>query len=174
MKSIEQQLSSYKSVHLNKHNITTHFFGIPLIIWSVALLLTYVDFPVEIMAINVNITLTVLLCGLVLLYYFILSPGIAVCAVLLFGPIIYSAIYLAHIDNKMVIALSAFVIGWILQGIGHHFEKAKPAFIDDLNQLLIGPLFLVSKAYFLLGFDKQLAKNIDKNALEQRKAFEEA
>ncbi len=35
MKSIEEQLARYKSVHLNKKNLHTHFVGVPLIVFGI-------------------------------------------------------------------------------------------------------------------------------------------
>ncbi|WP_252345987.1 Mpo1-like protein, partial [Shewanella indica] len=45
MKSAVEQLSTYKSVHLNPTNIKSHFIGIPLIIWSVFLMLSLWRLP---------------------------------------------------------------------------------------------------------------------------------
>ncbi|WP_116387011.1 Mpo1-like protein, partial [Cupriavidus oxalaticus] len=39
----------------------------------------------------------------------------------------------------------------IIQFIGHYYEGRKPAFVDDLAGLLIGPLFLVAETAFALG-----------------------
>ena len=40
-----------------------------------------------------------------------------------------------------------FLVGWAFQFVGHAvYEKRRPAFMDDLASLLIGPLFLVAKA----------------------------
>ena len=44
-----------------------------------------------------------------------------------------------------------FFVGWLIQFIGHYFEGRKPAFVDDLIGLLIGPLFIAAEAGFLLG-----------------------
>ena len=52
MKSAAEQLSTYKSVHLNQRNIQTHFIGIPLIIWSAFLLLATVRIPLGSMEIG--------------------------------------------------------------------------------------------------------------------------
>ena len=44
--------------------------------------------------------------------------------------------------------LIVFVRDDIAKGnIGHGYEKAKPAFMDDLNQLLIGPFFLMAELF---------------------------
>jgi uncharacterized membrane protein YGL010W len=54
-----------------------------------------------------------------------------------------------------------FVIGWALQFWGHMFEGRKPAFVDDLMGLIIGPLFLVAEAAFALGFKSALRAQVE-------------
>lgn len=174
MKTLVEQLSTYKSVHLNKKNIQTHFVGIPLIIWSVALLLTSVGFDIETANVVININLVVVIAVVILAYYFLLSLPLALMALILFGPIIYSSLSLAEHEYKMVIAIVTFIFGWVLQFVGHGFEKAKPAFVDDLNQLSIGPLFLLAELYFYFGLNKSLEQEVKTLALEKRKAFEQA
>ena len=44
-----------------------------------------------------------------------------------------------------------FLVGWVIQFIGHYYEGKKPAFVDDLTGLIVGPLFLVAEAAFMLG-----------------------
>src|SRR5262249_21384898 len=47
--------------------------------------------------------------------------------------------------------IGLFVVGWVLQFIGHYFEGRKPAFVDDLIGLLVGPLFIAAETAFMLG-----------------------
>ena len=42
------------------------------------------------------------------------------------------------------------MVGWVFQFVGHYFEGKKPAFVDDLIGLLVGPLFLVAEVAFHL------------------------
>ncbi|MCZ8107166.1 MAG: DUF962 domain-containing protein, partial [Burkholderiales bacterium] len=44
-----------------------------------------------------------------------------------------------------------FVVGWIVQFVGHWYEGRKPAFLDDVMGLAIGPLFVAAELAFLLG-----------------------
>lgn len=174
MKSAIEQLSTYKSVHLNKDNIKTHFIGIPLIIWSVALLLNMINFDIHFSENIHTVGLATIVGGIACIYYFILSIPLAVLVILLFGPIVASTNYFVGSDYLVAIAISVFVVGWILQFIGHAYEKAKPAFVDDLNQLLIGPLFLIAEIYLALGLDKDMEEKIQELAIKKRKAFEES
>ena len=44
-----------------------------------------------------------------------------------------------------------FVVAWIGQFIGHHFEGKRPSFFRDVQFLMIGPLWLLSFIYRKLG-----------------------
>ena len=54
-----------------------------------------------------------------------------------------------------------FVVGWAIQFVGHLFEGRKPAFMDDLVGLLVGPLFIVAEWGFALGLRKELLAAIE-------------
>ncbi|WP_448548664.1 Mpo1 family 2-hydroxy fatty acid dioxygenase [Thalassotalea fusca] len=174
MKTVLEQLSTYKSVHLNAKNVRTHFFGIPLIIWSIAVLLTRVSFEFSLVGVTAATTLATIASVVVLFYYLLLSPVLALWAFILFGPLIYSAHLTVGLEFQVHLAIAAFIIGWILQFIGHAYEKAKPAFVDDLNQLFIGPLFLIAEVNFGLGFNKELAQQVETQAIKKRASFDEA
>ena len=53
-----------------------------------------------------------------------------------------------------------FVVGWPCSW-GHHFEGMKPAFYDDVKQLLIGPLFVLAEAFFFFGAKPELRRYIE-------------
>ncbi len=169
MKSAIEQLSTYKSVHLDKRNIQTHFIGIPMIIWALFLLLA--TCRIQLMEAR-EISLSWIFGACVLLYYFRLHPKLALGLALFIVPVVFSTELIARSPNALGIALSVFIVGWIFQLIGHQFEKAKPAFVDDINQLLIGPFFLMAEVYFMLGWEKSLDATITPMAIEKRRALE--
>jgi len=172
MKTVEDQLSQYKSVHFNKKNIQTHFVGIPLIIWAVTILLSLNTFQVSISNNNVTYTPAMIFFAITLLYYFKLHIKLALGMVLYLAANLYLAGLVASMENAVLIAISAFIIGWIIQFIGHHYEKAKPAFFDDIIGLVIGPLFLMAELYFSLGLEKKLNDRITPMAIEKRQEME--
>jgi uncharacterized membrane protein YGL010W len=45
------------------------------------------------------------------------------------------------------IGLGLFVLGWILQFIGHAFEGKAPAFFSNPKYLIIGPMWLIQKGF---------------------------
>jgi uncharacterized membrane protein YGL010W len=44
-----------------------------------------------------------------------------------------------------------FVLAWVGQFIGHRIEGKRPSFFQDLQFLLIGPLWLLADLYRRLG-----------------------
>jgi uncharacterized membrane protein YGL010W len=55
-----------------------------------------------------------------------------------------------------------FVVGWLIQFAGHCYEGRKPAFVDDIIGLLVGPMFVTAEAMFMLGWNKPLAAEIER------------
>ena len=55
------------------------------------------------------------------------------------------------------IALALFIVGWILQFVGHAIEGNQPAFFRNPVYLLIGPLWLIRRAGQLAGLGKPQA-----------------
>ena len=54
--------------------------------------------------------------------------------------------------------LITFIAGWVLQFVGHVFEGRRPAFLDDLRQLLIAPLFVVQELLQLIQKRSRVSK----------------
>ncbi len=61
----------------------------------------------------------------------------------------------------LAVGLGSFVVGWTLQFVGHYFEGRKPAFVDNLSSLYVGPLFVVAEAAFLLGLRQPVRRAIE-------------
>lgn len=166
MSKIIDKLSTYKSVHLNLNNLRSHFIGIPLIVLSVFILLalTPVSLVVSGYALGIDLLAMILLSG----YYLKLHPRLALGMILFMLVLFFIANSVSQWQSALWLAVALFVIGWIFQVIGHVFERAKPAFIDDLNQLLIGPLFLMAEAYFYFGYLSSLQDEVNSIALAKR------
>ncbi|WP_077338415.1 DUF962 domain-containing protein [Pseudocolwellia agarivorans] len=169
MKNIEEQLSQYKSVHFNKMNIKTHFIGVPLIIWAVTLLLSLNVYQLNVADISFTYTPAYVFFAVSLIYYFILHVKLAIAMVFYSAINLYLVSFVADHEHALYIALVVFFIGWVFQFVGHYYEKAKPAFIDDLGQFLIAPLFLMAEVYFLLGWEKTLEETITPMAVSKRR-----
>ena len=172
MKSVEVQLSNYKSVHFNKTNIKTHFVGIPLIVWAITVLLSLNTFNIEIAGTMLTYTPAMVFFALSLLYYFKLHVKLGLGMLFYVVANVYLASLVSAMEYALWIAIATFIAGWVIQFIGHIYEKAKPAFMDDIMGLVIGPLFLMAEVYFALGLEKQLHKDITPMAIEKRRLLE--
>jgi uncharacterized membrane protein YGL010W len=173
MKTVEEQLAQYKSVHLNKKNMQSHFIGIPLIILAITLLLSLNRFEISLSDMRLTYTPAMVVFSLALIYYTKLHGKIALGMLLYLAVNLYFAELLITFDKAIYLAIVIFIAGWITQFIGHYYEKAKPAFLDDMVGLLIGPFFLVAEIYFACGFEQKLHDQMTELALQKRKLMED-
>ncbi|MNV95633.1 hypothetical protein D3C71_1905440 [compost metagenome] len=60
--------------------------------------------------------------------------------------------------------IAMFVLGWAIQFVGHYYEGRKPAFVDDVTGLIVGPLFVVAELAFMLGMRHELKEQIEARA----------
>jgi uncharacterized membrane protein YGL010W len=160
MRTLSQHLSLYAQYHRDQRNIYTHFAGIPLIVISVIALLS---FPLGgWLPLPDGLTAAHLVLGVVALFYLYLNIGFGLLMLGFLALCSWLAAQLTAIAGgyPLLAAAAVFVVGWVLQFIGHYFEGKKPAFVDDLSGLVIGPLFVVAEWCFLCGIAKQLEATI--------------
>ncbi len=156
MKSLVDQLANYAAYHRDKRNIATHFLGIPMIVVGTQGFLA----KFGIGPINLGVGATAAITA----YYRKLDPAYGkVMGAVLGGSLVFGSVLAAMPLPLWVVATGTlFVGGWAIQFLGHKFEGKKPAFLDDLVGLAIGPLFLVTEAAFALGLSKELREEIER------------
>ncbi len=145
MKTATGYLCDYAAYHRDKRNIATHFVGIPMIVVAVAMLLAAAHPYAAYAAI-----------AAVSVFYFVLDVRLGL-AMLVFDGV---ALWLG-LQGGLWLGVGLFAVGWVFQFVGHYFEGKKPAFVDDLIGLVIGPLFVVAEAGFMLGLRKSLQADIE-------------
>ena len=159
MKPIEEQMAFYEAYHRNPLNKLTHFVGIPAIVLSLLVLLSVVSVPLG----GIVVTPAMLLVALVLVYYFLLQPAFGLGMTLFLLPALALAHWVGRQSWTVTIAvfLALFIGGWIFQLVGHTvFERRRPALMDNLFQMVIGPIFLVAELFFLFGYRPELHARI--------------
>ena len=166
MTNLERLLSQYAAYHLDRNNILTHFIGIPLIVFSILCLSARAGVEIS----GVSVTLASILILLSTIYYISLDKLFGILMLIIFVAAYPLAIKIAALPmwSWLGMSIGIFVVGWVFQFIGHYFEKKKPAFVDDLVGLAIGPLFVLAEFIFLLGFRKPLHQRILKAAQMKR------
>ena len=59
------------------------------------------------------------------------------------------------------LGLLLFAVGWVFQFVGHYWEGRKPAFVDDIVGLLVGPMFVVGEGLMLLGLLANMRRAVE-------------
>lgn len=170
MTKLEQLLSQYAAYHLDQKNIYTHFIGIPLIVFSIMCLTARAS--VVISGIELTLALGLLLASTV--YYLSLDRIFGLIMLVVYVIAYPSAYRIAQLDMTVWLSVSIgiFVVGWVFQFVGHFYEKKKPAFMDDVIGLAIGPLFVLAEMVFMFGFRKGLEQRMLAEARKQRAAMD--
>jgi uncharacterized membrane protein YGL010W len=161
MKTFAEQITTYAAYHRDVRNVWTHFVGVPMIVFAVLLLLAMVPL-FKVAEHTVTLAHALFLGGLA--YYFLLDALMGLLMTLLVGALWWGAILIVGSQTwptALGIGVGVFVVGWALQFWGHKFEGRKPAFVDDLNQLMIGPLFVTTEVLFALGLRRQLKRELE-------------
>lgn len=142
MKPVRQWLDEYGRCHQNPVNKTLHWICVPLIYWSVYALLSALPDPALMPAWAPLWSLAAMAAAQC--YYLALSRSLA-AAMLVFNVLVaaISALLVLGGIPLWQCGLVVFVLAWVGQFVGHVAEGAKPSFFEDLQFLLIGPLWLL-------------------------------
>ena len=158
MKSIEEWIKEYGESHQNSTNKAIHWICIPLIMLSLLALIEKIPFPVHefklfsLASQDIYLNWTILFLVYAVIFYLRLSITISIGMLLIAISMLYSITWIKIYDPSVWrLSLLIFVLAWIGQFIGHKIEGKKPSFFDDLRFLLIGPAWLLSFIYNMLG-----------------------
>jgi uncharacterized membrane protein YGL010W len=160
MRNATELMVQYAAYHRDKRNIASHFAGIPLIVFSIGILLARPAFEVA----GISLTPVWVIWALATIWYLTLGNlALAVAVSVVNGALIWLAQPLAAGSTASWLAwgIGSFVVGWIIQFVGHYYEGRKPAFVDDILGLLTGPMFVTAEALFALGWGKDLLAEIE-------------
>ncbi len=162
MKTLVEHLSQYAEYHRDRRNIATHFVGIPLIVLAVAELLSRPGLEVA----GLWLSPAALVAAAAAIFYLRLDLryGLLMSALLLLSLWFGAALAVQSTAVWLGAGVALFVIGWIIQFVGHYYEGRKPAFVDDLMGLLVGPLFVVAELGFMLGLRKDVEQAVEERA----------
>lgn len=146
---LETALSAYSGYHRDRRNVSTHLLGIPMIVLAVVVLLSRPVFGLG----GGTMTPAMLASVVAVIFYLRLDRRFGIVMALLLVLCCGLGLWIGQQQTATWLGwgLGLFVIGWIIQFVGHYFEGRKPAFVDDLKSLLVGPLFVVAEMAFMLG-----------------------
>ena len=162
-----RQLASYASVHRDPRNKATHFIGIPVIVFSLLLILSLWRVNP---GIGREISMAMIVAVIAVLGWMILDLGIGLIMALLTLVGWYAAEALMGVlgSSTWIAFFVLFVGGWALQFLGHHYEGKRPALVDNIFQGFVGPMFLVAEAMVAMGLRRDLAPLMDEQPVTAR------
>ncbi|AQY63697.1 DUF962 domain-containing protein [Pseudomonas veronii] len=162
MKSLVDHLSQYAAYHRDPRNIASHFIGIPLIVVAVAALLSRPEWPLA----GLWLSPALIVALLAAWFYLRLELALGVLMSVLMGLSVWAGHVLAAQSTPVWLSggIGMFVVGWVIQFVGHYYEGKKPAFVDDVSGLIVGPLFVVAELAFLLGLRHELKEQIERRS----------
>lgn len=127
----DSRLAFYAQSHQNPRNEAIHLVAIPTIMLSLMGLL-YEAHPWALYA----------LIAVSMAYYLFLGNWRYTLLMLLWAALSLALLYLMGVW-RLQICIAIFVLAWIGQFIGHKIEGKKPKFLEDVQYLLVGPLFVL-------------------------------
>lgn len=136
---LQAYFDEYADCHRHPMNRLTHKIAIPLIVFHILAMLHWVKlFTIPGTAFVLSLAHVVYVASV--LWYLTLSPLLgAVMAVL------YALCFPLAEVTPWPVVVGIAVFGWLVQLAGHVvWEKKSPAFLTNLLQALIGPLFFVA------------------------------
>jgi uncharacterized membrane protein YGL010W len=164
MKTLEDQMGVYAAYHQDARNKATHFLGVPVIVLSLMIPLSWLRFE--------GISAAMLVTAVLLAYYLALDVWLGLAMCVLMGALLWLAQVIA--DQGALLGWAwfggLFVGGWILQLVGHVFEGRKPALADNLFQIFVAPIFLCAELFFALGYKPQMHSAVEERAKRLRAA----
>ncbi|KAF1070054.1 MAG: hypothetical protein GAK45_00933 [Pseudomonas citronellolis] len=162
MKSLVDHLAQYAAYHRDRRNIVSHFVGIPMIVLAIAVLLSRPAFEVA----GLLMAPATVVAALSVVFYLRLDLRFGLVMAALLGLALWVGATLAAGSTATWLGwgIGLFVIGWIIQFVGHWYEGRKPAFVDDLVGLIVGPLFVVAEAAFLFGLRDDVRHAVEERA----------
>lgn len=152
MQSIDVWLDQYGESHQDPVNKAFHWVCVPAIVFSLVGLMWSLPVPRVFSETSPILNWGTVFLMASIVYYFILSVPLALGMVAISAAIIYG---LSALDGLAVplwkTSVAIFILAWIGQFIGHMVEGKRPSFFQDLQFLMIGPIWLLSFIYRRLG-----------------------
>ena len=153
LRTIQEYMAEYGESHQHPVNKMIHHISVPVIFFSVIGILKALPVPLSWpFYLDISSIMTVL----VLLFYILLKNGrvfIGMCVMIFPMHVLLEFLR----PRFFLLSLGLFIVGWIVQFIGHKIEGKKPSFFKDLFFLLIGPIWVLKAFCQKIGIDLKIS-----------------
>lgn len=163
MRNTQALLTQYARYHRDPRNIATHFVGVPLIVLAVGVLLARASIDLG----GWTVSAAWLAWAASTVWYLSrghLGAGATVSAAIAGLMVLAHPLAAGSTASWLAWGLGLFGVGWVIQFVGHYYEGRKPAFVDDLVGLIVGPLFVVAEWAFALGLRKEVQAAVEERS----------
>jgi uncharacterized membrane protein YGL010W len=149
MKSLHQWMEEYAVSHQNPTNIKIHTYAVPLIFIVTLGILWQVPNPGFMGGQTVRLV-HVVMCLALYFYYRLGRNVFRTMTIFMAGSLLFNQIGLFLMgEGYLFLLLVTFLFAWLAQFYGHKVEGKKPSFINDLQFLLVGPVWVFKKLNLL-------------------------
>lgn len=148
-KSADQWFAEHSLVHTNDSRDFIHWICVPLLFLSVLGLLWSIPVPAGIAAGMPGFRWSLAAIAVALMYYVRISMPLA-AGLLVFILLCHFVLHQIALRSPWPVwqvCIALFVIGWIGELVGRVIERRIPSLARDLEFILIGPAWLLSKLY---------------------------
>ena len=146
MRKVDLLFAEYSKSHRNTINKMIHWICVPLIFWTILGFVSLVPAPHLCISYFGCISIvSIITVVLITLFYVRLSFRISLIMIMMMFLAEYF-IYLTNINlgkQSWILYMLVFIITWVFQFIGHKIEGKKPSFMQDIQFLLVGPIWLL-------------------------------
>ena len=152
-RTVHDWFEEYSRYHQNPTNKVIHWICVPVIMVTLLALLWSIPVPNGLRNASVWINFATLLYVVSVLFYLRLSIPLAAVMGLSTAAILYfiCRFHQATPDLLWQASAAVFAIAWVGQFVGHKIEGKKPAFFQDIQFLLVGPIWLLGFIFRRLG-----------------------
>lgn len=148
MRTAQEWLDAYGESHQNPTNKKIHWVCIPWIMISILGLFASLPNPFAADWLHWGTIVAIAAIG----YYVVISVPLAIGMALISALMLMVVKLIAGLPVPLWVSSAViFVVAWIFQFIGHELEGKKPSFFEDLQFLMIGPMWLLAGLYRRMG-----------------------
>ncbi|MGI9280051.1 MAG: DUF962 domain-containing protein [Endozoicomonas sp.] len=131
IRTLNEWLEAYAESHQNPTNKLIHWVCVPAIMFSILGII----WSFSTIAAFVAMAIT-------MIFYFMLSLPLSLAIIGVYAAMAFIAESIG--EPLLMVSIAIFVVSWIFQFVGHKVEGKKPSFFEDIQFLLVGPLWCLS------------------------------
>jgi uncharacterized membrane protein YGL010W len=164
MASLAEQMVIYRAFHGDPRNRLAYFIGVPLVTFSVLLVLSWFRFGP---ALEIPLSGATIFYVCLAIYCLSLDQRVALFQAPFTLVLLCAADWIARwpFHQSLIVFAVAFIGGWMIQLVGHRMERNRLAVAGKLLQIINAPLFLAGEALLALDLHTDLRRTIELDSL---------